>query len=78
MPGITIRDVPEGTYKKLLARAQRHNRSVEDEVLHVLQHTLPTEKPKDVVEILREERQRTPTLNVDLESVKRDMREGLP
>jgi plasmid stability protein len=41
---LNIKNLPDGLYKKLQARARRQRRSVSQEVIHIL--TQATERPK--------------------------------
>ena len=83
MPAITVRDVPDRVHRRLKRQAEAHNRSLNGEVLQLLEEaTLGAsgDKPgreERLLEELRRERKRTPAWKISSEEMKRAMREGL-
>ena len=56
MASITIRQLEEGTKRKLRIRAAQHGRSMEQEAREILNAALsrPEEKPKNLADAIRE------------------------
>lgn len=56
MASLTIRQLEESTKRKLRIRAAHHGRSMEQEAREILKLALaqPDEKPKDLVEAIRQ------------------------
>ena len=81
MPTLTVQNVPSTLHAKLKRRAERHRRSLNDEVLAVLEDAAGSaEQPDDrqaLIERIREEREDGPTITADPDELKRMMREGL-
>jgi plasmid stability protein len=81
MPTLTVQDVPSTLHAKLKRRAERHRRSLNDEVLAVLEDAAGSaEQPDDrqaLIERIRKEREDGPTITADPDELKRMMREGL-
>ena len=84
MPTLTVRDVPPALREKLKRRAERHRRSLNGEVLTVLEEGVrsaaPEEEEEDrraLIERIRKERDEGPTITADPDQLKRMMREGL-
>ena len=48
---LNIKDLPDGLYKKLKARAKRERRSVTQEVTHLLSEALEAPKRSSVLEL---------------------------
>ncbi len=51
MAVLNIKNLPDGLYKKLRARAKRQHRSVAQEVTHLLSDALETQKPLSILEL---------------------------
>ncbi len=51
MAVLNIKNLPDGLYKKLRARAKRQHRSVAQEVTHLLSYALETQKPLSILEL---------------------------
>ena len=81
MPTLTVQNVPSTLHAKLKRRAERHRRSLNDEVLAVLEDAAGSaEQPDDrqaLIERIRKERKDGPTITADPDELKRMMREGL-
>jgi plasmid stability protein len=81
MPTLTVQNVPSALHAKLKRRAERHHRSLNDEVLAVLEDAAGSaEQPDDrqaLIERIRKEREDGPTITADPDELKRMMREGL-
>ena len=81
MPTLTVQDVPSTLHAKLKRRAERHRRSLNDEVLAVLEDAAGSaEQPDDrqaLIERIRKEREDGPAITADPDELKRMMREGL-
>jgi hypothetical protein len=70
-------DVPEALYARLERRAQMNQRSLDDEVIHVLEATTDVDVDREALwERIRRRRQRLPTVAWDPEELKRKIREG--
>jgi plasmid stability protein len=72
-------DVPDELYARLERQAQMNQRSLDDEVLRVLEETVPQEEEErealwERIDRLREE---GPTIDLDPMELKEIMREGL-
>ena len=80
MPAITVRGVPDHVHRTLKRQAEAHNRSLNGEVLQLLEQAVLSpagERPGALLDELRREQQRTPAWKVSGEEMKRAMREGL-
>ena len=51
MATLNIKNLPDGLYKKLQARAKRERRSVAQEVTHLLSEALETPKQLSILEL---------------------------
>jgi plasmid stability protein len=51
MAVLNIKNLPNGLYKKLQARAKRQHRSVAQEVTHLLSETLEPQKSLSILEL---------------------------
>ncbi len=51
MATLNIKNLPDGLYKKLQARAKREHRSVAQQVIHLLTASLERPKPLSVLEL---------------------------
>ena len=51
MATLNIKNLPDGLYRKLQARARRERRSVAQEVTHLLSHALEASKPLSILEL---------------------------
>jgi hypothetical protein len=70
-------DVPEALYARLERRAQMNQRSLDDEVIHVLEATTDVDVDREALwERIRRRRERLPTVAWDPEELKRKIREG--
>ena len=70
-------DVPEALYARLERRAQMNQRSLDDEVIHVLEATTDVDVDREALwERIRRRRERMPTVAWDPEELKRKIREG--
>jgi plasmid stability protein len=77
MPSITIKNVPEGLLERLRQRAKEHRRSLQAEVLTVLEHAAPAERRLTVQELYEEMKAtglRTPATSAELIRQDRDRR----
>ena len=81
MPTLTVQNVSSALHAKLKRRSERHRRSLNDEVLAVLEDAAGSaEQPDDrqaLIERIRKEREDGPTITADPDELKRMMREGL-
>jgi plasmid stability protein len=80
MPTITVRNVPDHIHQHLKQRAKEHRRSLNQEVLQVLEDTVAESSPTDpqaVRQACATEQDRTPSWHLDPDEMKRTMREGL-
>jgi plasmid stability protein len=80
MPTITVRNVPDHIHQHLKQRAKEHRRSLNQEVLQVLEDTVVESPPSDsqaVRQACAAEQERTPSWRMDPREMKRTMREGL-
>lgn len=80
MPTITVRNVPDHIHQHLKQRAKEHRRSLNQEVLQVLEDTVAESSPSDsqaVRQACVEEQERTPSWRRAPREMKRTMREGL-
>lgn len=80
MPTITIRNVPDALHQKLKRRAEAHNRSLNGEILKLLEQSVmghSSEERRALLDELRREQKRTPPWTIEPEELKREMREGL-
>lgn len=82
MPAITVRGVPDRVHRRLKRRAEAHNRSLNGEVLQLLEEAALGSSESEasgrpaLIEDLRRERERTPAWTISSEEMKRAMREG--
>ena len=51
MATLNIKNLPDGLYKKLQARAKRERRSVAQEVTHLLSKALEGDRPLSILEL---------------------------
>ena len=51
MATLNIKNLPDGLYKKLQARAKRERRSVAQEVTHLLSRVLEAPEPLSILEL---------------------------
>jgi plasmid stability protein len=51
MATLNVKNLPDGLYKKLQARAKRQHRSVAQEVTHILSEALEAQKPLSILEL---------------------------
>jgi plasmid stability protein len=51
MATLNIKNLPDGLYKKLRARAKRERRSVAQEVTHLLSEALEAPRPLSILEL---------------------------
>ena len=51
MATLNIKNMPDGLYRKLQARAKRERRSVAQEVTHLLDAALHTAKPLSILDL---------------------------
>jgi plasmid stability protein len=51
MATLNIKNLPDGLYRKLQARAKRERRSVAQEVTHLLSQALEASKPLSILEL---------------------------
>jgi len=80
MPTITVRNVPDHIHQQLKRRAEEHRRSLNQEVLRVLETAVAESSPSDqraVRQACAAEQERTPSWSLDPREMKRTMREGL-
>ena len=80
MPTITVRNVPDHVHQHLKRRAEEHRRSLNQEVLRVLEETVVESSDADRQALRRAcmaEQERTPSWTIDSHEMKRTMREGL-
>ncbi len=78
MPKITIRNVPDGLHKRLKQRAAQNRRSLNNEVLTVLEKAVETspQHKRQIHEEIAENPSRRP-LSDDPHTLKKNYREGL-
>lgn len=80
MPTITVRDVPDHVHQQLKRRAEDNRRSLNQEVLRVLEEAVSNTTESDrraARQACRAEQERTPSWPIDSSELKRAMREGL-
>jgi plasmid stability protein len=80
MPTITVRDVPDHVHQQLKRRAEENRRSLNQEVLRMLENTVaePMESDRRAARQARKrEQERTPSWSIESDELKRTMREGL-
>lgn len=80
MPTITVRDVPDYVHQQLKRRAEDNRRSLNQEVLQVLEEAVGDKTESDrraARQACRAEQKRTPSWSLDSSELKRVMREGL-
>jgi len=77
---ITIKNIPADLYGKLKARAEGDRRSVNGEIILILDEALHAHpvKPEDMIAIARALRERTQGAAIDDEFINRAKREGRP
>lgn len=51
MATLNVKNLPDGLYRKLQARAKRERRSVAQEVAHILSEVLESSKPLSILEL---------------------------
>ncbi len=51
MATLNVKNVPDGLYEKLRARAKMHHRSVAQEVTHLLSQVLEEPEPLSILEL---------------------------
>ncbi len=51
MATLNIKNLPDGLYKKLQARARRQHRSVAQEVIHLLSRAVAEPTPRSILEL---------------------------
>ena len=51
MATLNIKNLPDGLYEKLRARARREHRSIAQEVTHLLSGVLETQEPLSILEL---------------------------
>jgi hypothetical protein len=51
MAVLNIKNLPDGLYRKLQARAKRQHRSIAQEVTHLLSDALETPKPLSILDL---------------------------
>ncbi|MCM3878508.1 MAG: hypothetical protein ND807_00220 [Vicinamibacterales bacterium] len=51
MATLNIKNLPDGLYKKLQARARRERRSVAQEVTNILAHVLEAQAPLSILDL---------------------------
>ena len=76
---ITIRDVPEGLHRRIKLRATRHRRSMNSEIVAILEEAVgpDEEKRRQVMERIKTRREEGPRVNVSPEQIKSWAREDL-
>lgn len=80
MPTITLRNVPDLLHQTLKRRAEAHNRSLNGEVLELLEQSVmgrSSEERRALLDELRREQKRTPSWTIEPEALKRKMRKWL-
>jgi len=71
-------DVPDDLYARLERRAKMNQRSLDDEVIRVLEKTMDDDVDREALwERIRKRREEGPTIEVDPMELKEIMREGL-
>lgn len=79
MPTITVRNVPDHVHRHLKRRAEEPRRSLNQEVLRVLEETVAESSGSDRQTVRRScmaEQEQTPSWTIDPSEMKRTMREG--
>ncbi len=80
MPTITVRDVPDHVHRLLKRRAEDNRRSLNQEVLRVLEGAVSASAESDrqaARQACKAEQDRTPPWSIESDEMKRAMREGL-
>jgi plasmid stability protein len=77
---LTITDLPDELYRKLVRRAERNQRSVADEVINLLAGSVSAGKPalRPTVADFRALRERYPLASVTAEEIEDAITEGRP
>jgi hypothetical protein len=71
-------DVPDELYARLERRARINQRSLDDEVIRVLEETMDDDVDREALwERIRKRREEGPTIDLDPMELKEIMREGL-
>jgi len=77
MPKTLTIDVPDDLHARLERQAQANQRSLDDEVIHVLEETVAADVDRDALwERIRRRRETMPSIEWSPEELKRKMREG--
>lgn len=80
MPTITVRNVPDHVHQHLKRRAEEHRRSLNQEMLRVLEEAVAEHAESDqqaVRSACIAEQKQTPPWTIGSSEMKRTMREGL-
>jgi len=80
MATITVRGVPDHVHQHLKRRAEEHRRSLNQEVVRVLEAAVDPSSESDrraARRACKAEQERTPPWSAEVQKVKRAMREGL-
>ena len=80
MPTITVRNVPDHVHQHLKQRAEEHRRSLNQEMLRVLEEAVAESANSDqqaVRSACIEEQEQTPPWTIGASEMKPTMREGL-
>ena len=65
MPSVTIKNIPEGIYKKLKAKAKANHRSINGEIMSLLTHEV-NEPNFNVEEFLKEAEEIRKKINISV------------
>lgn len=78
MPKTLTIDVPDALHERLERRAQANRRSLNDEVVRVLEETIEDHADREALwKRIRKRREDGPTIELDPTELKQMMREGL-
>lgn len=78
MPKTLTINLPDDLHARLERQAQAHQRSLDEEVVRVLDETVETDVDRDALwERIRRRREEGPTIDLDPAELKKIMRRGL-
>jgi hypothetical protein len=79
MVTVTLKNIPEELYERIKLQAKVNRRSINSEIISVLEHAIPTRTPIDVQKVLeraRKLRELTADYTATAEEIDRWKREG--
>jgi plasmid stability protein len=79
MVTITVKNIPEELYERIKAQAKANRRSINKEIISIIERAIPTRTPIDVRDILeraRKVRELTANYTITAEEIDRWKKEG--